>query len=312
MDTVEVSKPPLRPLPERVDVAVVGAGFTGLSAALTLARGGANCAVLEAENIGWGASSRNGGMVLPGMKLGVSTLVARYGKELAHQMYAASLSSIDCVENIVREESIDCNFSRCGHLYLASKPGHFEGFRRSADTLAREFNHVIRIVPREQLQSEIGSTVYHGGMVDEVSGGVNPARYVAGLARAAELAGAAIFEQTRALQIDRTTSQGTPGWQIKTSRGALWAREVLIATSGYTGKATPALQKKIIPIGSFIIVTAALPQELAREISPRNRMMYDSKNYLHYYRLTPDRRVLFGGRAAFFPESASTVRRSAE
>src|SRR5437868_13321638 len=219
MDTVEVSKPPLRPLPERVDVAVVGAGFTGLSAALTLARGGANCAVLEAESIGWGASSRNGGMVLPGLKLGVSTLIARYGKEVAQQMYAATLSSIDCVERIVREESIECNFSRCGHLYLASKPKHFDGFRRSAEAVEREFNHSIRIVPREQLHSEIGSTVYYGGMVDEVSGGINPARYVAGLARAAERAGAVLLEHAPVRQIEPAARQGTPGWQVATARG---------------------------------------------------------------------------------------------
>ena len=148
--------------------------------------------------------------------------------------------------------------------------------------------------------------------MDEVSGGVNPARYVAGLGRAAERAGAAIIEHTPVRQIEPAARQGTPGWQVKTARGDLWAREAFIATSGYTGKTTPALQKRIIPIGSFIIVTEVLPEELAREISPRNRMIYDSKNYLHYYRLTPDRRMLFGGRAAFFPETHSTVRRSAE
>src|SRR5205807_3279302 len=106
--------------------------------------------------------------------------------------------------------------------------------------------------------------------------------------------------------------QGESGWRIITSKGTLWAHEIFVGTSGYTGRATPALQKKIIPIGSFIITTEILPEALARELSPRNRMIYDSKNYLYYYRLTPDRRMLFGGRAAFFPENAQTVRRSAE
>src|SRR5438094_4456171 len=162
------------------------------------------------------------------------------------------------------------------------------------------------------LQTEIGSNVYYGGMVDEASAGLNPARYVAGLARAAMKAGAEIFEHARVENMQRESRQGEPGWKIMNSRGRLWAREVFVATSGYTGRATPSLQKKIIPIGSFIITTEVLPEALARELSPRNRQIYDSKNYLYYYRLTPDHRMLFGGRAAFFPESDQTIRKSAE
>jgi glycine/D-amino acid oxidase-like deaminating enzyme len=112
--------------------------------------------------------------------------------------------------------------------------------------------------------------------------------------------------------MERAAHEAEPGWRISTSRGTLWAQEVFVGTSGYTGSATPALRKKIIPIGSFIITTEILPEKLAQELSPSNRMIYDSKNYLYYYRLTPDRRMLFGGRAAFFPENDQTVRRSAE
>src|SRR5262249_38871164 len=168
-----------------VDVAIIGAGFTGLSAARTLARNGASVAVLEAETIGWGASSRNGGMVLTGLKLGVNELIARYGRELTRRMYAVSLATIDCVEQIVREEGIDCDFSRCGHLEVACKQKHFEDYARQAEVIAREFQHQLRVIPRNQLGSEIGSPIYFGGMVDEVSAGLNPARYVAGLAQAA-------------------------------------------------------------------------------------------------------------------------------
>jgi len=299
------------PLPEGVDVAVIGAGFTGLSAARTLAKRGAKVAVLEAESIGWGASSRNGGMVLTGMKLGVNQLISRYGRELTQRMYAASLASMDCVEQIVREEGIDCGFSRCGHLEVACKQKHFDNYARQAEVIAREFNHTLRVIEKHELGTEIGSTIYYGGMVDEVSAGCNPARYVAGLARAAMEAGAGIFEHARVQTIQRDSRHGEVGWKLATSRGPLWAHEVFVATSGYTGRATPALQKKIIPIGSFIITTEVLPEKLAQELSPRNRMIYDSKNYLYYYRLTPDRRMLFGGRAAFFPESDQTVRRSA-
>jgi glycine/D-amino acid oxidase-like deaminating enzyme len=299
-------------LPSRVDVAVIGAGFTGLSAARTLAKRGAKVAVLESETIGWGASSRNGGMVLTGMKLGVNKLISMYGRERTQRMYAATLATIDCVEQIVREESINCDFSRCGHLEVACKQKHFDDYARQADVIAREFNHHLRVVQRNELSSEIGSSIYYGGMVDEVSAGANPARYVAGLGLAAIKAGAEVFERTCVQKIARAAQNGEQGWIITTSRGPLWAREVFVGTSGYTGSATPALQKKLIPIGSFIITTEVLPEAVAHELSPRNRMIYDSKNYLYYYRLTPDRRMLFGGRAAFFPENDQTVRRSAE
>jgi glycine/D-amino acid oxidase-like deaminating enzyme len=305
---------PAHSLPEAVDVGVIGAGFTGLSAARALAKRGATVAVLETETIGWGASSRNGGMVLTGLKLGVNKLIAMYGRERTRRMYAASLASMDCVEQLVREENIDCNFSRCGHLEVACKQKHFDDYSRQADVIAREFNHHLRIVPRGELQAEIGSSIYHGGMVDEASAGLNPARYVSGLARATAAAGAAIFEGTRVQKIERESrhGEGRPGWRVTTSRGILHARDVFVGTSGYTGAATPALQKKIIPIGSYIITTEVLPEALARELSPRNRMIYDSKNYLFYYRLTPDNRMLFGGRAAFFPETEESIRRSGE
>ncbi|HEX3354002.1 MAG TPA: FAD-binding oxidoreductase [Terriglobales bacterium] len=300
------------PLPERVDVAVIGAGFTGLSAARTLAKSGARVAVLEAETIGWGASSRNGGMVLTGLKLGVNQLVSKYGRERTQRMYAASLQSIDCVEQLVREENIACDFSRCGHLEVACKQKHFDGYARQVEVIAREFNHPLRIVPRQELPGEIGSSIYYGGMVDAFSAGLNPARYVAGLASAAVRAGAAIHEGARVQKIEREARQASPGWRLTTSRDTLWARNVFAGTSGYTGAATPALRKKIVPIGSYIIATEVLPEALARQLSPRNRMIYDSKNYLYYYRLTPDQRMLFGGRAAFFPETADSIRKSAE
>src|SRR6266404_5701577 len=309
LETVDIPVATPVDFPQTVDVAIIGAGFTGLSAARTLVRSGASVAVFDAQTIGWGASSRNGGMVLTGLKLPAATLIARYGKEITARMYAASLESIDFVEKLVRWESIAWGFARCGHLEVACKAKHFDDFRRSAEETALHFNHQQRIIPKDQLQSEIGSAIYHGGLVDESSAGVNPARLVAGLAIAAERAGAAIFERAHVDQIQR---EGASGWKIATSRGTLRAKNVLVATSGYTSRVTPTLQKKIIPIGSYIIVTEILPEKVAVELSPRNRMIFDSKNYLYYYRLTPDRRMLFGGRAAFFPETSSTIRRSAE
>jgi glycine/D-amino acid oxidase-like deaminating enzyme len=299
-------------LPDSVDVAVVGAGFCGLSAARALAKRGMSVAVLEAETFGWGASSRNGGMVLTGMKLPAPTLINRYGSETVRRMYAASLESIDCVEQIVREENIDCDFSRCGHLEVACKQAHFDGYEESAALIQRDFNHELRIIRKSELPAEIGSDIYFGGMVDETSAGLNPARYVAGLAHAARRAGAGLYDHTRVISVEPEIINNASKFGVRTSRGTLTAREVILASGAYTGEATPALRNKIIPIGSYIIATEVLPPELARELSPRNRMIYDSKHFLYYYRLTPDNRLLFGGRAAFFPETENTVRQSAE
>jgi glycine/D-amino acid oxidase-like deaminating enzyme len=299
-------------LPDSIDVTVIGGGYCGLSAARTLAKRGLNVAVFEAETFGWGASSRNGGMVLTGMKLSVPTLIKRYGRETVRKMYAASLESIDCVEQIMREENIDCNFSRCGHLEVACKQSHFDGYEESAALIQREFNHELRIIPKKELRGEIGSDIYFGGMVDGTSAGLNPARYVAGLVLASQRAGACLHDHTRVERVEAISINGARKFRLHTSRGALTAREVILASGAYTTEATPALRKKIIPIGSYIIATEALPEHLARDLSPRNRMIYDSKHFLYYYRLTPDNRMLFGGRAAFFPETENTVRQSAE
>jgi len=298
-------------IPSSADVAVIGAGFTGLSAARALRKRGATVVVLESNTIGWGASSRNGGMVLTGLKLGPEKLAERYGLDTARQMYAASLSAIDLVEQIVREEDIDCNFSRCGHLEVASKQSHFDSYARVADFLASEFGHQLKIIPRHKLKEEIGSSRYFGGILDETSAGANPARYLAGLARAALGRGAVIYENAAVRHIEPTTRGTDQGFAVRTDRGSLFVRDVLVGTSGYTTAVTQGLQKKIIPIGSFIITTERLTDSVARELSPRNRMIFDSKHFLHYYRLTPDNRMLFGGRAAFFPETKHTIGRSA-
>jgi glycine/D-amino acid oxidase-like deaminating enzyme len=297
---------------ERADVAILGGGFTGLSAARSLARRGAKVTLLEDHTIGWGASCRNGGMVLTGMKLGVETLTRRYGLDIARGMYAASLASIDFVEEIVRSEQIDCDFSRNGHLEVACKQRHFDTCARVAEVVARDFNHHLRIVARNELGSEIGSRIYYGGVVDEFSAGLNPARYAAGLGRAALKAGASIYERARVQRISRSSRNGDSGFELVTPRGTLFARQVFIATGGYTSAVTPALRKKVIPIGSFIVVTEPLGEFVARGLIPSNRMIYDSKHYLSYFRLTADNRMLFGGRAAFFPETETTIRRSGQ
>jgi len=312
-----VTMPPVQPapdLPENIDVAIVGGGFCGLSAALSLAKRSVSVAVLEAETFGWGASCRNGGMVLTGMKLPVPILIKRYGLYAARQMFAASLETISCVEKIIRDENIDCNFSRCGHLEVACKQSHFDGYEESAALVKQKFEHDLRVIPKSELRTEIGSDIYFGGLVDETSAGLNPARYVAGLANAAQRAGACLYDRTRVDKIElrgRGSGRSSARFLVETSKGAITAREVILASGAYATSATPALRRKIIPIGSYIIATEILPTDLSRELSPRNRMIYNSKHFLYYYRLTPDNRMLFGGRAAFFPETENTVRQSA-
>jgi glycine/D-amino acid oxidase-like deaminating enzyme len=294
-------------LPEKVDVAVIGGGYTGLSAACALAKRGLKVVVLEAETFGWGASSRNGGMVLTGLKVGMQTVVKKYGSDLARRLFQSSLQAIDLVEKIVRDENIDCGFARTGHLLTASKPAHYGALAEEVEFMGREFNHSLRLVPRLEQRNEIGTDAFYGALVDEVSGGLNPAQYVAGLATAAARAGAVLCAQARLTRLQR----GAAGFTVHTNRGTLQAQRVFVATSGYTGSATPALRRKLIPIGSFIIATEKLREDLVRALNPNNRMIFDSMHYLHYFRIW-DQRLIFGGRAAFFPESSSTVRRSAE
>jgi glycine/D-amino acid oxidase-like deaminating enzyme len=308
-DTVEMpSSEVLVPLPEKVDVAIVGGGYTGLSAAISLARLGVRVAVLEAETIGWGASSRNGGMTLTGLKVSMSEIVKDYGRELAGNLFRCSLEAIDTVEQIIKAENIACGFARYGHLNVASKPGHFDQLAADAEFMQKEFNHPMRLVPRSELAGEVGSRVYYGGVVDKISGGLNPAQYVAGLAKAAEKAGATLCACARVTRIERDGQD----FNITTSRGKLKTDRIFVATSGYTDGFLPPLQRKVIPVGSFIIATEPLPKELAADVSPKNRMIFDSRHYLNYYRLSGDHRLIFGGRAAFFPETADTIRQSAD
>jgi glycine/D-amino acid oxidase-like deaminating enzyme len=308
-DTVEMpSGHEVNPLPEKVDVAVIGGGYTGLSAALTLAKRGVSVAVLEAESIGWGASSRNGGMVLTGLKIPMQTAIKRYGRDLARRLFQCSLDSIDTVENICKEEGLDCGFARTGHLLAANKPKHYDLLAEEAEFMGKEFDHAVRLVPRGEHRIEIGSDLYYGALVDEVSAGVNPAQYVAGLAGAAEKAGATLRDRARVTTLGRREKR----FLVETKRGSLQAENVFVATNGYTGSATPELRRKIMPVGSFIIATEPLYYKLARQLSPYNRMVFDFKHFLHYFRLSDDNRMVFGGRAAFFPENQQTVRRSAD
>jgi len=258
--------------------------------------------------VGGGPPPPNGGQVLSGLKLGVQTLIARYGLEAARRLFRAATQSVDYLEDLIQEESIACEFARWGNLDAASKPKHFEDFQRTREVLARDFDCHCEIVPRREQHREIGTHAYYGLMIDPHSAALNPAQYVRGLARAAERAGAALFDKTPAMSIKRIGS----GFEVKTRRGSIKAGAVFVATNGYTDAAAPDLRRRVVPIGSYIIATEPLREDVAGRLLPKRRVVSDSRNFLHYYRLSSDNRVLFGGRAEFVPPTPDSNRKSAE
>ena len=304
----EVQSSKLEPaLPARVDVAIIGAGYTGLAAARQLARAGASVVVLERERIGWGASSRNGGQVLTGLKLDAATLIARFGEAGARSLFDASIEAIATLERLIADEGLECEYQRSGHIDAANKPSHFKAFREEQALLQRVFGHRVELVPVAEQQTEIGSDAYHGLMLDQRSGALNPARYAEQLAAAASRAGAVIVEGAGVTALNR--QQKT--WTLTTDRGPLAAGDVLAATNGYTDGAVPWLQRRLVPIGSYIIATEPLTDDRAARLIPKRRMVFDSNYFLHYFRLTRDNRLLFGGRAEFARPTPETTRRCA-
>jgi glycine/D-amino acid oxidase-like deaminating enzyme len=295
-------------LPDVVDVVVVGGGLTGLSAALHLRRKGASVAVLEAERMGWGASGRNGGMCTTGLSIGLLTAIKRYGFDTAKSLFLAYDDAIDTVERLIREEGIDCSFGRAGKLNLASKPAHFDGMVKTNEVLQSRFGRDSRLIPPQQLGDEIGSDRYFGGLLDPRAAGLHVGKFVKGMAEAAAGHGAQLHERARVTTIKRLSD----GFDVATTRGNVTARQVLVATDGYTDGALPAFRRRVVPVGSFIVVTAPLDRALVDTLMPTRRMASDSKNLLHYFRITPDDRMLFGGRAQFALSSPDADRKSAE
>jgi glycine/D-amino acid oxidase-like deaminating enzyme len=311
LDTLPAaSEPGVDPIaiPQQADVVVVGAGYTGLSAARHLARVGASVVVVERGRVGAGASSRNAGQVLTGLKVDVETLVARHGEPAARALFDVSLDAITDLERLVADERIDCEYERTGHIQAAAKPSHFEAFRREQALFARVFGHDVHLIPRADQRSELGTGRYFGLLVDERSAAINPARYVEGLAAAAVRAGATIVAGTA---VERVVRSGHV-WTVVTDRGDILARDLLFATNGYTDGAAPFLQRRLIPVGSYIVVTAPVGEARAHALIPKRRMAFDSKHFLYYFRATRDHRLLFGGRAEFStPTDASLTRASA-
>lgn len=293
------------PLPTSADVLVVGAGFAGVSAARELAQRGHHVVVVDKAPIGWGASTRNGGMVIPELKAGPRALEREYGP-VGRRMYAEVNEAFDHVESLVADHRIDCGYARTGQLYLAHSARMVPELRAMANEHGTELGEDVWFVPRDELAQEIGSSAFHAGVVLARTGGVQPAALHRGLTQLALDAGAELHGRTAARAIERRP--GRLGRRVVTDRGAIDARVVVVCTNAYADSLVPALQHRVVPIGSFIVATEVLDPALARELIPQRRMLVDTKNFLFYWRLTPDGRMAFGGRRSFATTTVADAR----
>ncbi len=290
-------------LPAETEIFIVGSGYSGLSAALELAREGRKVTVVDALAFGEGASTRSGGGVSAGVNIGKGidggpgqAKQSSKRKVLIEKLMSESLAAFEFVGTLVERENIDCHFERRGRFIGAYTPEHFAGMKNKAQDLNRVIEVGARLIPRSEQRTEIASDFYHGGMVIERAGKLHPSLFHKGLLDACHHAGVILCAHTKVNRIDGTYGQFT----LKTAKGECRAEQVIIATNGYTGDLTPKLRNRIVPISSQIITTEELPEDLARELIPNGRTISESPRITSYYRLLPgDRRVMYGGRARF-------------
>jgi glycine/D-amino acid oxidase-like deaminating enzyme len=285
-------------VPAKARVAIVGGGYAGLSTALELARNGIDCVVLEAAELGFGASTRNGGAVSGGVNIGkgFSGRSAAVSPERADALLADAGDAFSLIERLIAEEGIDCHWHKKGRFAGAWTPKHYAAQAARVDKLNAAAKSECRMVPRARQREEIASDYYHGGMVVERSASLHPALYYKGVLDACRRRGVPVCARAPVTRI----TEANGGWRIATARGEVAADEVVIATNGYTGDITPALKRRVVPIASHIIATEPLPADLAASLIPRGRTLSDTRRVLCYYRMSPDgTRMVFGGRARF-------------
>jgi glycine/D-amino acid oxidase-like deaminating enzyme len=282
------------PLPAQVDAAVIGSGFTGLSAALTLLKGGLTVAVLERDRPGEGASTRNGGQVGSGnQKFTVKALVARYGERQGRALLREGQAALDYIGALIEKQGIACHFARVGRFRGALRPEHYEALARDAEDLARHVGVEYRLVPPQRQREEIESPRYHGGVVLPNDATVHPGLLHHGLMARVEQAGGQVLGKAPLTAVRRVEGQ----FHIETPRGALRSEIVVVATNGYSDRSLPQFRRRIVPLRSAMVATEELPEELLRRLMPKNRAYGSTGRVFHYYRLSPDgRRLLFGGR----------------
>lgn len=300
---LETQTTPLNQLDTQTDVLIVGSGFTGLSAALTLARAGKKVILVDSQKIGYGASSRNGGLLGPSFhKLGLNGLMDKFGVDIANAILQESLSGFEWLLDFIKTENIDCDLRRSGRFRGALKKSHFYKMAQQAESLAAVLDYPVNVIDRAQQHTEVGSSIYQGGIVYTKDACLHPGKLVKGLIERVQQANVTLVQQER---VDVITPYQN-GFQVKVNQLTINADAVLIATNGYTDQVTAGLKKRIIPIRSSMIATAELPADLIHSVSPKLRSHGGSDRLVFYYRPSPDgRRLLFGGRALSYRDKPS-------
>jgi len=293
---------------EQADVCIVGAGYTGLSAALHLAEKGYSVCVLEAERVGWGASGRNGGHVGTGQRQGQEELEDMVGFERAKVLWDYSLEAVNTVEELIQKHDIACDLKR-GNLHVAAKPKHEEWMREEAEMLQSRYGYdKIRYVDEAETRRLVGSERYYAGTMDEGALHLHPLNFALGLAAAADKAGVKIYENSRVESYDDRDPV-----TVKTTQGQVKAKFLVLACNGYLGKLEKRMAGKIMPINNFVLATEPLGEELARELIQNDACVSDTLFVINYWKLSGDNRLLFGGGENYtsrFPDDiASFVRK---
>ena len=272
------------------DVCVIGAGFTGVNTAIELAQRGLSVILLEARRIGWGASGRNGGQLIRGIGHDVSGFAKYVGEEGVRYLERAGIESVALVGERIREHGIDCDL-RWGFAELANTPAQFAAFKGEQDSLARlGYVHETRLVGPQDIRDVVDSTQYAGALVDMGSGHLHPLNLVLGEAQLAESLGVKIFEHTEVLELIHGATV-----QVRCANGTVRAASLVLACNAHLEELEPRLSGKVLPAGSYIIATEPLSVERANQLIPQNLALCDQKVGLDYYRLSADRRLLFGG-----------------
>ena len=279
----------------KVDVLIVGSGYTGLSAAVTTARGGRSTLVLDAGDPGFGCSTRNGGQISTSVKPSLNKLASAFGHDKARAIREEGRNALQWIGDFIAAEGLACDFRRVGRFHAAHTPQHYEQLVRDADLLRQNEGIPSFAVPRAEQHSQLGTDTYFGGVVFSAHCSVHPGKFHRELLRVALAAGVEVVGQCRVTAITRSGA----GFRVQTAKGAVEARDVIVATNGYTTGLTPWLQRRVIPIGSYIIATEELPEATIDRLFPGDRIASDTCKVVYYYRASPDRRrVLFGGRVS--------------
>lgn len=279
----------------KYDIIIVGSGYTGLTAGLRLAKSGLSVLIIEAAELGHGASTRNGGMVSGTLKLTHKELCRAYGNKIANSLFQEAQDSVLFLESLIKENSIACDYQRMGMYFAAYAPKHFDTLKREADEL-EALGVETHIVDRQTQSSELVSDIYYGGRTTVMAGGLHPAKYHAGLVSACRTAGVGFRSSCRVTAISKQVSN----YLVKTQRGNAYAERVIMATNAYTDENMPWFRERVIPIGSYIIATNKMDPDKLHALIPHKRMIQDTKRNLFYYRLSPDgTRMIFGGRTSF-------------